>query len=44
MSRDELIVGNLPLGTGNKGGTDTEKLFVQERFYNEYLQKIGRLF
>ena len=26
---------------GNKGGTNTEKLFVQERFYNEYLQKIG---
>ena len=32
------------LGTGNKGGTNTEKLFVQERFYNEYLQKMGRLF
>ena len=31
-------------GTGNKGGTNTEKLFVQERFYNEYLQKMGRLF
>ena len=29
---------------GNKGGTNTEKLFVQERFYNEYLQKMGRLF
>ena len=29
---------------GNKGGTNTEKLFVQERFYNEYLQKTGRLF
>ena len=28
----------------NKGGTNTEKLFVQERFYNEYLQKTGRLF
>lgn len=27
----------------NKGGTNTEKLFVQERFYNEYLQKMGRL-
>ena len=27
---------------GNKGGTNTEKLFVQERFYNEYLQKMGR--
>ena len=32
------------LGIGNKGGTNTEKLFVQERFYNEYLQKMGRLF
>ena len=32
------------LGEGNKGGTNTEKLFVQERFYNEYLQKMGRLF
>ena len=32
------------LGTGNKGGTNTEKLFVQKRFYNEYLQKMGRLF
>lgn len=32
------------LGTGNKGRTNTEKLFVQERFYNEYLQKMGRLF
>ena len=32
------------LGQGNKGGTNTEKLFVQERFYNEYLQKMGRLF
>ena len=32
------------LGVGNKGGTNTEKLFVQERFYNEYLQKMGRLF
>ena len=31
-------------GVGNKGGTKTEKLFVQERFYNEYLQKMGRLF
>ena len=31
-------------GTGNKGRTNTEKLFVQERFYNEYLQKMGRLF
>ena len=31
-------------GIGNKGGTNTEKLFVQERFYNEYLQKMGRLF
>ena len=29
---------------GNKGGTNTEKLFVQKRFYNEYLQKMGRLF
>ena len=29
---------------GNKGGTNTEKLFVQERFYNEYLQKMVRLF
>ena len=29
---------------GNKGGTNTEKLFVQERFYNEYLEKMGRLF
>ena len=27
-----------------KGGMNTEKLFVQERFYNEYLQKTGRLF
>ena len=32
------------LAQGNKGGTNTEKLFVQERFYNEYLQKMGRLF
>ena len=32
------------LALGNKGGTNTEKLFVQERFYNEYLQKTGRLF
>ena len=32
------------LAPGNKGGTNTEKLFVQERFYNEYLQKTGRLF
>lgn len=32
------------MGTGNKGGTNTEKLFVQERFYNEYLQEMGRLF
>ena len=32
------------LGQGNKGRTNTEKLFVQERFYNEYLQKMGRLF
>ena len=32
------------LASGNKGGTNTEKLFVQERFYNEYLQKMGRLF
>ena len=31
-------------GAGNKGVTNTEKLFVQERFYNEYLQKMGRLF
>ena len=31
-------------GAGNKGGTTIEKLFVQERFYNEYLQKMGRLF
>ena len=29
---------------GKKGRTNTEKLFVQERFYNEYLQKMGRLF
>ena len=29
---------------GKKGGTNTEKLFVQERFYNEYLQKMGRSF
>lgn len=29
---------------GNKGGTNTEKLFVQKRFYSEYLQKMGRLF
>ena len=29
---------------GKKGGTNTEKLFVQKRFYNEYLQKMGRLF
>ena len=27
-----------------KDRTTTEKLFVQERFYNEYLQKMGRLF
>ena len=32
------------LAQGSKGGTNTEKLFVQERFYNEYLQKMGRLF
>ena len=32
------------LASGNKGGANTEKLFVQERFYNEYLQKTGRLF
>lgn len=32
------------LAQGNKGGTNTEKLFVQERFYSEYLQKMGRLF
>ena len=32
------------LAQGNKGRTNTEKLFVQERFYNEYLQKMGRLF
>ena len=31
------------LAQGNKGGTNTEKLFVQERFYNEYLQEMGRL-
>ena len=31
-------------GTGKKGRMNTEKLFVQERFYNEYLQKMGRLF
>lgn len=31
------------LGTGNKGGTDTEKLFVQERFYKKYLQEMGRI-
>ena len=29
---------------GKKGGTNTEKLFVQKRFYNEYLQKMGRSF
>ena len=28
----------------NKDEMRTEKLFVQERFYNEYLQKKGRLF
>ena len=38
------IKKQLLLGRGNKGGTNTEKLFVQERFYNEYLQKMGRLF
>ena len=24
------------MGTGNKGGTNTEKLFVQDRFYERY--------
>lgn len=31
-------------GSGNKGRTNTEKLLVQKRFYEEYLQKMGRLF
>ena len=30
--------------TKKKRQINTEKLFVQERFYNEYLQKMGRLF
>ena len=37
------IKKQVTLGTGNKGRTNTEKLFVQKRFYNEYLQKMGRL-
>ena len=30
------------MGTGNKGGTETEKLFVQERFAEQYKQMMGR--
>lgn len=30
------------MGTGNKGGTETEKLFVQERFAERYKQMMGR--
>ncbi len=32
------------MGTGNKGGTKMEKLFVQKRFFEEYLRMAGRLF
>ena len=31
------------MGTGNKGGSDIEKLFVQERFAEQYKQMMGRL-
>lgn len=34
----------LKFTTRKKRRINTEKLFVQERFYNEYLQKMGRLF
>lgn len=30
------------MGTGNKGGSDIEKLFVQERFFEQYKQMTGR--
>ena len=30
------------MGTGNKGGSDIEKLFVQERFVEQYKQMTGR--
>lgn len=30
------------MGTGNKGGTETEKLFVQKRFAERYKQMMGR--
>lgn len=30
------------MGTCNKGGTETEKLFVQERFVEQYKQMMGR--
>lgn len=30
------------MGTGNKGGSDIEKLFVQKRFAEQYKQMMGR--
>ena len=30
------------MGTGNKGGTNTEKLFVQDRFYKQYNSMMNR--
>lgn len=30
------------MGTGNKGGSNTEKLFVQKRFAELYKQMMGR--